>query len=238
MVVTGRHLAGGPAAPPAPPVGMIVAIMAGLSLLKAALRYAEQFLGHFVAFKALELLRAEIFRALIPRAPRVMATARSGDLMARATKDVDRIEVFFAHTFAPMVSAAVVPATVLALIGARVSWAVAGAALPFLLAALLVAPAAGRRAALASSRAAAAARARLTEHVTDSVQGMSEVVGYGRAAERLAATAGLDDDVASALRPASLVASLRRGAIALLVLAGPAAALAVGAPRVDRKRHV
>ena len=196
VVVTGRHLAGAaagptaPSAPAAPSVGMIVAIMAGLSLLKAALRYAEQFLGHFVAFKALELLRAEIFRALIPRAPRVMATARSGDLMTRATKDVDRIEVFFAHTFAPMVSAVVVPATVLALIGARVSWAVAGAALPFLLAVLLVAPAAGRRAALASSRAAAAARARLTEHVTDSVQGMSEVVGYGRAAERLAATAG------------------------------------------------
>lgn len=232
VVVTGRHLAGGPAAPPAPPVGTIVAIMAGLSLLKAALRYAEQFLGHFVAFKALELLRAEIFRALIPRAPRVMATARSGDLMARATKDVDRIEVFFAHTFAPMVSAVVVPATVLVLVGARVSWAVAGAALPFLLAALLVAPAAGRLAALASSRAAVAARSRLTEHVTDSVQGMSEVVGYGRTAERLAATAGLDDDVASAFRPASLVASLRRGAIALLVLAGPAAALAVGAPGV------
>ena len=103
-----------------------------------------------------------------------MATARSGDLMTRATKDVDRIEVFFAHTFAPMVSAVVVPATVLALIGARVSWAVAGAALPFLLAALLVAPAAGRRAALASSRAAAPARAQGHHHDQDDGQGAQE----------------------------------------------------------------
>jgi len=102
--------------------------MAAMSLAKAALRYGEQFMGHLVAFKALELLRGEIFRALIPRSPRVSTTSRSGDLLARATKDVDRIEVFFAHTFAPMVSAVVVPATVLVLIGARVSWAAAGVA--------------------------------------------------------------------------------------------------------------
>ena len=35
----------------------VMALMAGLSLFKAVLRYGEQFLGHLVAFKALELLR-------------------------------------------------------------------------------------------------------------------------------------------------------------------------------------
>lgn len=228
-VATASALASGA---PAPSLRQVVATMVGLSLAKALLRYGEQFLGHFVAFKALELLRAEIFQALIPRAPKVMATSRSGDLLARATKDVDRIEVFFAHTFAPMVSAVVVPSVVLVAVGLGTSWTVAGAALPFLLLALLVAPLAGWGAALGSSRATAAARAELTSHVTDTIQGMSEVVGYGRTAERLAATAQLDDAVAAAFRPASLAASLRRGAITLLVLAGPVAMLAAGAPAV------
>ena len=38
---------------PVPAIWPVLAVMAGLSLLKAALRYAEQFLGHLVAFKAL-----------------------------------------------------------------------------------------------------------------------------------------------------------------------------------------
>ena len=230
VVATGAALAsGGPVPSPWPVIGA----MAAMSLAKAALRYGEQFMGHLVAFKALELLRGEIFRALIPRSPRVSTTSRSGDLLARATKDVDRIEVFFAHTLAPMVSAVVVPTTVLVVIGARVSWTLAAVALPFLLGTLVAAPLAGRRRGLASARRTAAARAALTQHLTDSVQGLGEVVGYGRTAERLAEMAALDDDVARAGRPATAWAAVRRGAVALLVLAGPLAVLAVGAPRVQ-----
>ena len=229
VVSTGTALASGG---PVPSPWTVLGAMVVMSLAKGALRYGEQFMGHFVAFKALELLRGEIFRALIPRAPRVSATSRSGDLLARATKDVDRIEVFFAHTIAPVVSAVVVPVTVLVAIGAGVSWELAAVALPFLLGALAVVPLAGRRHGLASARRTAEARAALTQHVTDSIQGLSEIVGYGRADERLAETAALDDDVARAGRPAAVWAAVRRGAVALLVLAGPLAVLAVGAPRV------
>ena len=229
VVSTGTALASGG---PVPSPWTVLGAMVVMSLAKGALRYGEQFTGHFVAFKALELLRGEIFRALIPRAPRVSATSRSGDLLARATKDVDRIEVFFAHTIAPVVSAVVVPVTVLVAIGAGVSWELAAVALPFLLGALAVVPLAGRRHGLASARRTAEARAALTQHVTDSIQGLSEIVGYGRADERLAETAALDDDVARAGRPAAVWAAVRRGAVALLVLAGPLAVLAVGAPRV------
>ncbi|WP_196717207.1 ABC transporter ATP-binding protein [Actinomyces trachealis] len=217
---------------PTPSLWLVVAAMAGLSLLKAILRYGEHFLGHLVAFKALELLRGEIFRALIPRAPKVMATARSGDLLTCATKDVDRIEVVFAHTVAPLVSALVVPTAVLVTVGWATSWTIAGAALPWLLVALLVAPLVGWRNALVSSRSTTAARAALTSHVTDTIQGMSEVVGYGRTAERLAETTALDDAVATAFRPSATSASLRRGVTALMVLAGPVALLAVGGPQV------
>ena len=207
----------------------VLAVMAGLSLLKAALRYAEQFLGHLVAFKALELLRGQIFRSLIPRSPRVSATSRSGDLLSRATKDVDRIEVFFAHTFAPAVSAAVTPIVVLTVIGLKVSWPVALAALPFAVLQLLIVPRLGFTASLDASRSASAARADLTQHVTDTVQGMSEVVGYGRSQERLDEMARIDAEIAGAARPTGQWASVRRGINQLASLTAPIVVIMVGA---------
>jgi len=214
---------------PAPAIWPILAVMAGLSLLKAALRYAEQFLGHLVAFKALELLRGQIFRSLIPRSPRVSATSRSGDLLSRATKDVDRIEVFFAHTFAPAVSAAITPIVVLTVIGLKVSWPVALAALPFAVLQLLIVPRLGFTASLDASRSASAARADLTQHVTDTVQGMSEVVGYGRSQERLDEMARIDAEIAGAARPTGQWASVRRGINQLASLTAPIVVIMVGA---------
>lgn len=210
----------------------LAGLLALVSLLKAALRYAEQFLGHFVAFKALELLRGEIFSALIPRAPRVMLDSRSGDLLARATKDVDRIEVFFAHTFAPAVSAVVVPLTVVGVIGATTSWPVALTASAFSLAAIGVVPALGWRVSLDSSREAVAGRAGLTQHVTDSIQGMAEVVGYGHVEGRLEEMDEIDRAIQAAGAPARRWTALRRGGAQLLALAGPAAMILVGADGV------
>lgn len=224
-VLTATALAQGA---PLPSAWGTVALMICLSLAKAVLRYGEQFLGHVVAFKALELLRGEVFAALVPRAPRVMMTARSGDLLARATKDVDRIEVFFAHTFAPMVSAVIVPLAVVSTIGVGVSWTVAGVAALALLLALLVVPAAGWGASLRAHHTVAAQRAVLTQHVTDSIQGLAEVVGYGRADERVAQMHRVDDAVARAGRPALGWAAFRRGAEQVLLLVGPITVAWVG----------
>ena len=214
---------------PTPAIWTVLAVMAGLSLLKAVLRYAEQFLGHLVAFKALELLRGQIFRSLIPRSPRVSTTSRSGDLLSRATKDVDRIEVFFAHTFAPAVSAAITPVVVLAVIGLKVSWLVAMTALPFVVLQLLIVPRLGFTASLEASRSSSAARADLTQHVTDTVQGMSEVVGYGRNQERLDEMARIDAELVGASRPTGQWASVRRGINQLAGLTAPIAVVMVGA---------
>ncbi|VEI15803.1 amino acid ABC transporter ATP-binding/permease protein [Actinomyces viscosus] len=214
---------------PLPAIWPVLAVMAGLSLLKAALRYTEQFLGHLVAFKALELLRGQIFRSLIPRSPRVSATSRSGDLLSRATKDVDRIEVFFAHTFAPAVSAVITPVVVLTVIGLKVSWLVALAALPFAVLQLLVVPRLGFAPSLEASRSTSAARADLTQHVTDTVQGMSEVVGYGRSQERLDEMARIDAEIIGASRPGGQWASVRRGVNQLASLTAPIVVVMVGA---------
>ena len=213
---------------PVPAMWPALTVMAGLSLLKAALRYVEQFLGHLVAFKALELLRGQIFRSLIPRSPRVGTTSRSGDLLSRATKDVDRIEVFFAHTLAPAVSAVITPIVVLTAIGLKVSWPVALTVLPLVVLQLFIVPRLGSGASLEASRSASALRADLTQHVTDTIQGMSEVVGYGRGQERLDEMARIDAEITGASRPTGQWAAVRRGVNQLASLIAPIVVVMIG----------
>ncbi|MDU4741755.1 MAG: ABC transporter transmembrane domain-containing protein, partial [Cutibacterium avidum] len=83
--------------------------LVGLALVQAVTFYLEQFSGHYVAFKALEVLRTHAFSRLWPKAPAVVSHSRTGDVLASLTRDVDRIEVVYAHTFAPVVAAFLAP---------------------------------------------------------------------------------------------------------------------------------
>ncbi|WP_298038585.1 ABC transporter ATP-binding protein [uncultured Microbacterium sp.] len=148
-----------------------------LSLVKAGLCYLEQYAGHWVAFAALQRLRELLFRRLIPQAPAATTGKASAELTARATEDIDRIEVFFAHTIPPVIAAVTVPAIALAAFAVLVDPATALAvAIPLAIALLL--PFVGGGAAGAASRAELAARADVAVHVADDVQGIREVLAF------------------------------------------------------------
>ena len=66
-------------------VGGLLTVMVGTALLKGLARYLEQYWGHLVAFKALELLRNQAYRAIYPQAPAIVTDNHSGELMARLT---------------------------------------------------------------------------------------------------------------------------------------------------------
>lgn len=95
------------------PILITLAIMA---CIKALVHYLEQFSGHYVAFKALELLRGAAFSQLWPKAPGVLRSTKSGDLVTSLTRDIDRIEVLYAHTIAPVIAGVTVP------LGFGVAW--------------------------------------------------------------------------------------------------------------------
>lgn len=190
----------------------IIAVMIGIALLKALLHYGEQFLGHFVAFKALELLRAEVYRRLYPQAPAIMNQTYSGDLLARLTRDIDRIEVFFAHTIAPVVSGVVVPATVTITVACLNPYLGLMTCIIFVAVFLAIIDKSSYRAAVR----ALGIRGKITQHLTDSIQGVAEVVGYGAQPKRLAAQSQLEDDLyKGAIRQGRSV-GYRRGFIAAL----------------------
>lgn len=198
----------------------LLGILIGISLAKAFLRYLEQFCGHYVAFKALELLRARAYQQLYPQAPAVILRSKSGELLTRLTRDIDRIEVFFAHTIAPAVSAIVIPIAMTATIGAALGGASALAAGVCYLLAVVVVPGLGAGFGQRVAQRILDRRAVLAQHVGDSLQGVAEVVGYGREAERLSRQAELDREVSRAALPKDLLATFHRFGVHLSLLGG------------------
>ncbi|MDO5729786.1 MAG: ABC transporter ATP-binding protein [Actinomycetaceae bacterium] len=202
----------------------IVVLLAG-ALIKAFAHYLEHFLGHWVAFHALELLRSQAYHDLAPQAPGVMARNESGDFLTRLTRDIDRIEVFFAHTFAPLVSVIVVPLALFSwlwlMLGAPTAslfflWCLVGAA---------IAPIWGKSRERRATTETMTTRSLIAQSVTDTVQGMREVIGYGREYERLNQLDEYAADADHSQKRIARISGTRRGlvrATQLLAIATPA----------------
>jgi ATP-binding cassette subfamily C protein len=94
-------------------LGLLIPVMLILVLARGFLRYAEQLSGHFIAFKLLALIRDRVFAALRRLAPAKLETREKGNLISVISGDIELLEVFYAHTIAPVVIAVVVSALVL-----------------------------------------------------------------------------------------------------------------------------
>ncbi len=217
---------------PAAPVAPVVRALVALSLVKGVLRYLEQFTGHGVAFRALALLRVDFYDRLAPQSPAGVLSRRTGDLVARATKDVDRVEVFFAHTLVPAASAVLLPLGVLVTIAVGYDPVLALVLLPFLVLVGAVVPAWGRAPSEAAAARVRAARGRIAQLVTESLQGVREVLAFGAAGRRRRQASALAGEVTGGLDVLGTWTARRRGVNAALMVAGVATVVLVGSARV------
>ena len=87
-------------------LAVIFVAMAGMAVLRAVLRYAEQSCNHFIAFKLLALIRDKVFGALRKLCPAKLEGRDKGDLISVITSDIELLEVFYAHTISPVAIAA------------------------------------------------------------------------------------------------------------------------------------
>lgn len=83
--------------------GYIMLAIAACAVLRGLLRYGEQLSGHYIAFKLLAVLRDKVFQALRRLAPAKLEGRDKGNLIAVITTDIELLEVFYAHTIAPIV---------------------------------------------------------------------------------------------------------------------------------------
>ncbi len=210
------------------PISGLLLWIVVVALAKALAYYAEQFTGHYVAFKALELLRGHAFASLWPKAPAVVLRNRSGDLLPTLTRDVDRIEVVYAHTFAPVVSAFVVPIAALATVGSLAGWDLVTIPAVCVALALLAVPFVGLRRSLHSTAEGLRLRGQLTAHATDSIYGIDEVLSYGHHRSRIEELDELGCRVRDAAMPPLVFKGLRRGANLALTLVAAASIVWTG----------
>lgn len=90
-------------------------IMAVCALLRGPLRYAEQLSGHYIAFRILVILRDKVFTALRKLAPAKLENKEKGNLVSLITSDIELLEVFYAHTIAP-ISIAIITNTIITIV--------------------------------------------------------------------------------------------------------------------------
>ena len=214
-------------------VAPVVWTLVVMSLAKGVLRYLEQFSGHGVAFRALALLRVDFYDRLAPQSPAGVLSRRTGDLVNRATKDVDRVEVFFAHTLVPAVTAVVVPVVVLVVLAVGYDPVLALVLLPFLVLVGAVVPGWGRTPSAAAATRVRATRGRVAQLVTESLQGVREVLAFGAADRRRADARALAEDVDAYLGTLATWTARRRAANGVLLVGAVVTVALVGADRVS-----
>jgi ATP-binding cassette subfamily B protein len=163
-------------------IALLVALLVAFVPLTALFTWTESWSAHDLAYRLLAEMRIDMYRKLDPLAPGYMVRRRSGDLVSIGGGDIELIEYFFAHTITPLFVAVLVPAGVLITL-VLLSWPLALAVSPFLLAVAVSPFFAEKR----SERLAAEMRHRLGDvhaHMVDSIQGLREIVAFGRGRAR------------------------------------------------------
>lgn len=97
VIVLGFHALNGQQ-----PAWWSLILLIGLALARGAFRYGEHYFGHFVAFHSLADLRKLIFAKLRRLAPAKLDRQDSGKLLKMIGEDIEALEIFFAHTIAPI----------------------------------------------------------------------------------------------------------------------------------------
>ena len=163
-------------------LGLLLILLGVLTPVAAFFIWTESWAAHDLAYRLLAEMRVDVYRKLDPLAPAYMTRRRSGDLVSVVGGDVETVEFFFAHTITPAFTAVVVPGVVVAVL-AVIAWPMAVAVAPFLVAVALSPFFAQRR----SERLGEELRQQLGDvhaHMVDSIQGMREIVAFGRGSSR------------------------------------------------------
>ncbi|MBI4761885.1 MAG: thiol reductant ABC exporter subunit CydD [Chloroflexota bacterium] len=164
-------------------VSVVATRLFGIS--RAVFRYLERLVSHNVTFRLLARLRVWLYERLEPLAPARLMDYKSGDLLARIIGDVETLENFYVRALSPSLTAVIVglftalffasfyPTLAFVLIGFFLTL---GLILPLL--AQLISRKPGVR--LINQRAA------LHTQLVDGIQGLADLLAFGRADDRAA----------------------------------------------------
>lgn len=202
-----------------PPLADLQVAIVGVrffGLSRGLFRYLERLTAHDITFRLLARLRTWFYRAIEPLAPAGLSRYRSGDLLSRLVADVNALEDFYVRFLSPTLIAILVTgasATYLGRFDPRLGWSLlgfllaAGAGMPLLIQAIARDP----------GRKLVAQRAELHSQLVEGIQGLADLLAFGRQSDREQAIARSGDRYAAAERRLGWISGLQEGSAVLLV---------------------
>ena len=163
--------------------GILTALIV-LAIARGALRYLEQMSGHYIAFKLLALLRDKVFSSLRRLAFVKLQDKQAGQLVSLVTNDIELLEVFYAHTIAPIMIAFFTSAILLLVFGHLSGWFVLVALSAYLTVGVIL-PIITTKLAREDGRRYRELVGEMNDFFLDSVRGMKEIQLFGYAKQRL-----------------------------------------------------
>ncbi|MGK9170170.1 ABC transporter ATP-binding protein/permease [Inquilinus limosus] len=208
-----------------------IALIAGVMMLRGVAEYARVMVAHETASRVQARLRRTIFDRIAALGPGTVARRRSGALTLSLIDGVEQLEVYFGQFLPQFLIALLTPILIFAAI-AFVDLPVAAVMLAFALIALF-GPALWHRHETGSSLQLRQVYADFAAEFLDSVQGLATLKAFGQSKARAAV---LETKARSLFRSTMRVLAtnvLARGITDSAIACGAAAALALGAWRVE-----
>jgi ATP-binding cassette subfamily C protein CydCD len=174
-------------------LGVSVVGVRFFGITRGIARYFERLVSHDVTFRLLSHLRAWFYEKLEPLAPARLMDFRAGDLLSRIIGDVETLENFYVRVVSPPLTAIIV-GLFTSIFLASFHPSLAPAFLTFFISLGLILPILSQILSRRPAEQTINLRADLHTRLVDGIQGMADLLAYGREAERLTQIAknGLD----------------------------------------------
>ncbi|MGO9963119.1 MAG: thiol reductant ABC exporter subunit CydC [Acidimicrobiales bacterium] len=221
-----------------PPLYTLTVLMAGVQILaigRGPLRYGERLFGHDSALRAIGRLRLWLYDEVEPRTPAALGQWRSGDVLSRATADVDSLQDLALRGIAPVLVGVVTSVFAVGLV--TIILPVGGLVLAGCLACALgltSAVAWGRQRGLGAKETAL--KGALSADVVELLCGAGDLVALGRDEDYLERALADDEELVRLARRRSWTAGATSGLAVILAGVGVTGLLAVAIPAAGEHR--
>jgi ATP-binding cassette, subfamily C, bacterial CydC len=165
-----------------------------MGVTRAVSRYSERLQAHSVTFRVLARLRTWVYSRLEPLAPAHLLTYRSGDLLTRLVADVDELQNVYLRVVSPVIMAIIIGLVTFGLFSIF-STMLAWIALTFLIIAGFGVPLLAGALAHGLGKRQLALRAQLKAQIVDGIQGVQDLLAYGRAGDQRQKITTLDNEL-------------------------------------------
>lgn len=184
-------------------------------ITRAIARYFERLVSHDVTFRLLAKFRIWFYEKLEPLAPARLMNFRAGDLLSRIIGDVETLENFYVRVISPPLTAIVV-GLFTAIFLASFYPLLAPVYLAFFITLGLILPWLTQIISRKSAEQTINIRAELHTQLVDGIQGIADLIAYGRTDERLTKVAIQGSKYGNAQKQLSMITGVGAGLSTLL----------------------